>query len=126
MNAKLRKDLGQFFGNLFSFNNSLKLYHWHVTGPASYAQHMALDQALEEVTENLDRMVETSYAMQGDIDIEIPETISPKNIVKHCQDFYEYLENSRVLFEGVNFQEAMIDDYQEAVQQLLYRLIRLQ
>ena len=117
--------VGEFFGRLFAFNSSLKLYHWHISGKGSYAQHIALDQALEDVLENIDRFVETSYAMLGDINIVIPETKNPSDIIKHCEGFYDYLQDSRSLLSE-DFTQAIFDDYQEAVQQLLYRLKRLQ
>ncbi|MDR2954215.1 MAG: DUF5856 family protein [Prevotella sp.] len=126
MASTSKKDqMGQFFGRIFSFNSSLKLYHWHITGKGSYAQHMALDQALDDLLDVIDRIVETSYAVVGDIDIVIPETKSPSNIVKHAEDFYKYAQDQRELFSE-DFTAAIIDDLQEAIQQLLYRLKRLQ
>ncbi len=118
------QEIGRFIGALYAFNNSLKLYHWHVTGEGSYAQHIALDQALESLPDVLDRLTETTYAMKGDIAITIPETNVPGNIVKHAKDFYEYVESHRDLFSQ-DFTESIIDDCQEAIQQLLYRLERL-
>jgi len=118
------KELGTFIGELFSFNSSLKLYHWHVSGEGSYAQHMALDQALEDLLDIIDRITETTYALAGDIDIVIPETKTPKNIIKHASDFFTYVGKHRDLFPE-NFSQAIIDDYQEALQQLIYRLARL-
>jgi len=118
-------EVSEFFGKLFSFNNSLKLYHWHVTGKASYAQHMALDQALEDLSDVLDRIVETTYAMHDDVAITIPETKTPSNIISHATDFFSYCESQRELFAEA-FIQSIIDDYQEAIQQLLYRLKRLQ
>jgi DNA-binding ferritin-like protein len=117
--------VGTFIGKLFSFNNSLKLYHWHVTGKASYAQHIALDQAIESLVDTTDRITETTYAMLGDIDIVIPETKMPKDIVKHAEGFFDYVGEGRPLFPEA-FTQAILDDYQEAVQQLIYRLKRLQ
>jgi len=133
MEAKAKKskvvsqtaEIGEFFGQMFSFNNSLKLYHWHVTGKGSYAQHMALDQALEDLIDVLDRIVETSYAMYGDIEIRIPETKTPTDIVKHSIDFFGYVEKQRELFPEA-FSQSILDDYHEAIQQLSYRLKRLQ
>ncbi len=118
-------EVGNFFGKMFSFNNSLKLYHWHITGKGSYAQHMALDQALEDLIDCLDRIVETSYAMMGDVQITIPETKVPTDIVKYSEDFFKQVEKARELFPEA-FTQAIIDDYHEATQQLLYRLKRLQ
>lgn len=121
---KSNAQVAEFLGKLFSFNNSLKLYHWHVTGPASYAQHIALDQAIESLSETLDGLVETSYALLGDLEIAIPETKRPNDIVQYATDFYQYVENQRSLFTE-SFSEGLIDNYQEGIQQLLYRVIRL-
>ncbi len=118
--------MGAFFGDLFAFNNSLKLYHWHVAGKGSYAEHIALDQALDSVKDILDRMVETSYSLYGDLDITIPETPRPDNITDYVKKFYSYIESQREMFKSSSFSESIVDDYQEAIQQLLYRLRRLQ
>ncbi|MDH6355695.1 DNA-binding ferritin-like protein [Dysgonomonas sp. PH5-45] len=118
-------EIGEFLGKIFSFNNSLKLHHWHVTGKASYSQHIALDQAIADLLDATDRLVETSYALNGDLDIVIPETKNPTDIIKHAEDFFKYSDKQRVLFPEA-FTQAIIDDYQEAIQQLLYRLKRLQ
>lgn len=119
------REIEEFIGELFSFNNSLKLYHWHVTGKSSYAQHIALDQALEALSDVLDRITETTYALMGDLDIKVPETTLPSDIVKHVSAFYDYVESKRELFSE-DFSKSILDDQQEAVQQLLYRLVRLQ
>ncbi|MGM5631082.1 DUF5856 family protein [Apibacter raozihei] len=123
--ATKNKKLGKFFGEIFSYNSSLKLYHWHVTGKGSYATHMALDEAIDTVLDTIDRLVETAYAQYGTIDITIKETPNPKDIVKHCENFYMLLQDGRDLFPD-DYAQSIFDDYQEAVQQLLYRLKRLQ
>ena len=33
--STVNKEVGAFIGELYSFNNSLKLYHWHVSGSTS-------------------------------------------------------------------------------------------
>lgn len=123
-NTAAIKEMGEFFGKMYAYNNSLKLYHWHVTGKGSYAEHMALDQALEALSEALDRIVETAYALHGDIHITIPETSVPANVIAHSESFFNYVDYERALFQE-NFTAAILDDYQEAIQQLLYRLKRL-
>lgn len=114
-----------FLGLLFSYNNSLKLYHWHVTGVSSYAKHIALDQAITNLLDATERLVETSYALRGDLDIIIPVTTRTDNIVKCTEEFYKTVESNRKLFPEL-FTQSIIDDYQETIQQLLYRLRRLQ
>lgn len=118
------QEIGSFLGKIFSFNSSLKLHHWHVTGDASYARHIAIDQAIGDLLDVIDRLVETTYATNGDIDIVIPETKNPKDIIAHAEDFFKYSESQRELFPNA-FTQAIIDDLQEAIQQMLYRLKRL-
>lgn len=123
--ATLNAEIAEFIGKIFSFNSSLKLHHWHVTGKGSYARHIALDQAIEDMLNVTDRLVETSYAVKGDLHIVIPETENPSDIVKSAEEFFNYTESQRELFAEA-FIQSIIDDYQEAIQQLLYRLKRLQ
>lgn len=119
------KEIAEFIGQLFSFNSSLKLYHWSVTGTGSYAKHMALDEAIGSLLGVIDRITETTIAMVGDLGISIPETKAPVDIVKHASDFHLYVDKHRDLFPEA-FSQSIIDDYQEAIQQLVYRLVRLQ
>lgn len=119
------KEIATFIGELYSFTSSLKLYHWSVTGTGSYAKHMALDEAVASLADVIDRITETTYALIGDLQITIPETKTPGDIVKHASEFYNYVEKHRDLFPEA-FSQSVIDDYQEAVQQLVYRLVRLQ
>lgn len=118
------KEMTAYMGELVSYRDSLKLYHWHVTGPASYAIHMALDQAIDEINDPIDELIETGYALYGDLDIVIPETSRPSDIVKHVEDFYAKTEKARDLF-GEAFTGGILDGIQQANQQLLYRLKRL-
>ena len=91
-------EIATFIGKLFSFNSSLKLYHWSVTGTGSYAKHMALDEAIASLLDVIDRITETTYALVGDLHISIPETKTPDNITKHVSEFYNYVEKHRDLF----------------------------
>lgn len=119
------QEISTFIGEVFSFNSSLKLYHWNVTGTGSYAQHIALDQVIDSVLDIIDRITETTYALVGTLQISIPETKTPTDITKHVSDFYNYVEKHRDLFPEA-FSQSILDDYQEALQQLSYRLQRLQ
>jgi Family of unknown function (DUF5856) len=117
--------ISRFFGELFSFTDSLKLIHWHVTGKASYAAHIALDQAIDTLKDALDRIVETAYASLDDLEIAIPETKRPDDYIPHIEDFYTYVDGKRELFADI-YVQSIIDDYQEGIKQLLFRLKRLQ
>lgn len=123
--SKTTNEIEKLIGKLFSFNTSLKLYHWHVTGKASYAQHIAIDQALESLGKHLDRLAETEYALKGDITIVVPEAKVPTDIVAYCEKFHEEVKVHYDFFQE-SFSEGILDDISEAIVQLLYRLKRLQ
>lgn len=122
---EIKKGVEQFVGQMVAFNTSLKLTHWHITGVGSYTKHIALDDALSDLLDITDRLVETSYALYGDLEISVSEAKYAKDAVKLCSDFYDVAEKARAYFSE-NFSQAIIDDYQEAIQQLLYKLKRLQ
>lgn len=118
------REITVFLGELVSYRDALKLYHWHVTGEASYAVHIAIDQAVDQINDPIDGLIETSYALYGDLDISIPETKRPGNLIKFVEDFYAKVEKNRELF-AESFSGGIIDGLQEANQQLLYRIKRL-
>ncbi len=103
----------------------MKLIHWDVTGKGSYAAHLSLDEAIATLLEVTDRIVETSYARFGDLNIVIPETKKPNDYITHIESFYDYVEEKRALFADA-FTQSILDDYHEGIRQLLYRLKRLQ
>lgn len=115
-----------FFGELISFRNSLKLTHWSITGKGSYEIHMSLDQAIDSLVEITDRLVETTYALEGTLDIVIPETSRPQDFIKHIEGFYHHVEESRKQIFLESFSQSILDDVQESIQQLLFRLKRLE
>lgn len=125
-NKPNKQEVAVFLGELISFRNSLKLIHWSITGKGSYEAHISLDQAIDSLTDITDRLVETSFALDGTLDIAIPETARPKDHIKHIDDFYKHVENKRKALFPESFSQSIIDDSQEAVQQLLFRLKRLE
>ncbi len=125
MKSQNAKETADFFGKIVSFRNSLKLIHWSITGRGSYEAHLSLDQAIASLRDVTDRLVETSIATLGTLDIVIPETKNPADFIKHIEEFYQYVETSRPIFKET-FAQSVIDDFQEATQQLLFRLKRLQ
>lgn len=115
-----------FLGELISFRNALKLVHWSLTGKGSYAAHISLDQAIDALSGITDRLVETTFAMQGTLDIVIPETARPEDYIQYIEDFYAHAEDIRQQEFSEDFSQSIIDDAQEAIQQLLFRLKRLE
>ncbi|MDE1193474.1 MAG: hypothetical protein PW786_15210 [Arachidicoccus sp.] len=118
-------EVADFLGNLVSFRDSLKLVHWSVTGLGSYEVHLSIDQAIDTFNEVADRLVETTFALLGTLEVVVPETKRPKDYIKHVKDQYDYIEKERKIFKE-DFSQSIIDDYQEGIQQLLFRLKRLE
>lgn len=125
-NEQGKNEEAVFLGELFSFRNSLKLVHWSITGRGSYEAHISLDQAIDSLVEITDRLVETTFALEGTLNIVIPETLRPKDYIKHIEDFYNHVEEVREQSFPESFSQSIIDDVQEAIQQLLFRLKRLE
>src|ERR1700733_9756095 len=126
-NTKQNKnEVAAFLGKLISFRSSLKLIHWSITGKGSYEAHISLDQAIESLVDITDRLVETTFALDGTLNIVIPETARPKDHIKHVEGFYKHVEDTRKQLFPESFSKSIIDDAQEAIQQLLFRLKRLE
>jgi DNA-binding ferritin-like protein len=126
-NTKQNKnEKAAFLGKLISFRNSLKLIHWSITGKGSYEAHISLDQAIDSLVDITDRLVETTFALDGALDIAIPETKRPKDYIKYIEGFYKDVEDTRKKLFPESFSQSIIDDGQEAIQQLLFRLKRLE
>lgn len=119
-------EVAAFLGELISFRNSLKLIHWSITGKGSYEAHISLDQAIDSLVDITDRLVETTFALKGTLEITIPETGRPKDYIKYIDGFYKKVEGSRKQLFTESFSQSIIDDAQEAIQQLLFRLKRLE
>lgn len=116
-----------FLGELISFRSSLKLIHWFITGKGSYEAHISLDQAIDSLTDITDRLVETTFALEGTLEIVIPETARPKgHYIKYIEGFYKQVEDKRKGLFPESFSQSIIDEAQEAIQQLLFRLKRLE
>ena len=107
-NTKLNKnEVGAFLGEMISFRNSLKLIHWSITGKGSYEEHISLDQAIESLVDITDRLVETTFALDGTINIVIPETAKPKDHIKHVEGFYKSVEAKRKQLFPESFSQSI-------------------
>ncbi len=121
-----KQEIANFLGEMISFRNALKLTHWSITGKGSYEAHISLDQAIDSLIDITDRLVETTFSLEGTLDIVIPATSKPSNYIQYIEGFYKQVESKREDLFKENFSQSIIDDAQEAVQQLLFRLKRLE
>jgi len=123
---KNKNGVTSFLGELISFRNSLKLIHWSITGKGSYEAHISLDQAIASLSDITDRLVETTFALEGTLNIVIPETARPQNHIRHIEDFYKQVKDASEQLFPESFSQSILDDAEEAIQQLLFRLKRLE
>ena len=123
---KNKNGVTSFLGELISFRNSLKLIHWSITGKGSYEAHISLDQAIASLSGITDRLVETTFALEGTLDIVIPETGRPQDYIRHIEDFYKRVKDASEQLFPETFSQSILDDAEEAIQQLLFRLKRLE
>src|ERR1700722_12582990 len=108
-NTKRNKNqAATFLGELISFRNSLKLIHWSITGKGSYEAHISLDQAIYSLVEITDRLVETTFALEGTLGIVIPETTRPKDHIKYVEHFYNQVEDKRKHLFSKSFSQSII------------------
>jgi len=121
-----KNETAAFLGEIISFRNCLKLIHWSITGKGSYEAHISLDQAIDTLADITDRLVETTFALCGTLEIVIPETKRPKDHIKYIESFYRDVEGKRKQLFSESFSQSIIDEAQEAIQQLLFRLKRLE
>lgn len=119
-----KSKIAKLIGQMFALQTSLKLYHWNITGTGSYAQHIAIDEAIDSLSESMDSIAETVIADYGTLNIVVPECVKPDNITKFVDAFYEVVDSNRSIFSEI-FMQSIIDDYQQALKQLNYRLKRL-
>lgn len=125
--TKQNKEVAAFLGEMISFRISLKLIHWSITGKGSYEAHISLDQAIDSLADITDRLVETTFALNGTLDITIPETAKPNHhYIKHIEAYYKLVESKRKKLFPESFSQSILDESQEAIQQLLFRLKRLE
>ena len=115
----------EFFSSVFGFADKLKLTHWHISGEGSFSKHLALDEYRKTILKVLDRLVET---YQGNTEIlegiHIDGVTVPDDIIQCTKDFYSYVDRSRIIFSE-KYTQSIIDDLQEAVSNMLYKLINL-
>lgn len=65
---------GQFCGDLFACADIIKIAHLKAKGPGSYAQHVALGELYDALTDMADDITETIQGYKGILTISIPAT----------------------------------------------------
>lgn len=119
-----RSEVARFISVAFGFRVAIKLHHWNITGNASYARHIAIDEAIDTFDDIVDRLAETSVQEYGTLAFKVSETSNPTNIIDYCNNFKRMVDKAYDIFPQ-SYQKSILDDMAECVSQLLYRLKRL-
>lgn len=84
---------GQFCGDLFACADIIKIAHLKAKGPGSYAQHVALGELYDSITDMADDITETIQGYKGILTISIPAT--------SYQEPVAYIKSKRVSIIGM-------------------------
>lgn len=116
------KDICVFIGSTIAFVGSLKLYHWEAILEGNKEKRRTLEHTADTLLNIVDKIAETTYTSLGRLNVTIPEVKKPDNIVQYASDYYDFIEMRRDLFEEESL-HSIIDDYQEILQRLIYKLV---
>lgn len=70
--AKEGSSMGTFCGDLFACANIIKIAHLKAKGPGAYAQHVALGEVYDAVSDMADDITESIQGYEGILNISIP------------------------------------------------------
>lgn len=118
----------QLISRVFYTRNATQLQHWKVTGPGSYAQHVALGDFYDALIDKIDSIVE---AYQGYFDLIAmvpprPGALLPNDIVKHLSDDCDWImENREEIAQDNSAVENLLDELLASYMSTLYKLRNL-
>jgi len=125
-NLKLNKIKPEdFFGKLFQLRDEIHLNHLRVTGPGSFAAHMALNSFYEDILELLDGLVESYQGKYGIIDINIPSS-SKGDSIKCLEELVKITDGgSAYTMFSETWIQNQLDEISTLTYQTLYKLKNL-
>ena len=114
----------KLIGTLFLAREYAHRAHLRVTGPGSYAKHVALGEFYEEIIENADSLTEAYQGRHDIIDIPYLPMIEEEDPVKGLQTLLAYVEEIR--YEAVDKKDTALQNIiDEAVATFLSALYKL-
>lgn len=109
-----------YFSKLFEIRNTLYLCHLRQYDE-KLSTHLALDEAQEGIQDLIDRLVETYFGLYGTMDFNSPESSPTRDILSYTQSSHDFVKSNRSLFTDSSLLQ-IIDDIQEVLSKLLYKL----
>ena len=123
MDIKLSQSKGlskeEFFGRLFEIRDQIHLKHLRISGPGSYAQHIALGDFYESLLDLTDELIESYQGKYGIVSIKMS---SPKD-----EDPILIIENLAKLLDAGQiynmFKETWIQNQLAEISTLCYKTL---
>ena len=119
--------IGRLVGTMFLAREYAHRAHLRVTGPGSYAKHVALGEFYEEIIENADSLTEAYQGRHDIIDIPYLPMPDEEDPVKALEQFLDDIEKLR--YDAVDKKDTaiqnLIDTAVETFLSTLYKLRKL-
>lgn len=101
----------ELVARVFATRNTAHLVHWKVSGPGSFAQHMALDAFYNGLIDQIDKIVEMhqgAFGLMGDVSpLSVPTTKFTEHVAKEAK----WIEDNRErIAQDVCALENVIDE----------------
>lgn len=112
----------EFFGMMFHITLSLKLFIVNKVGLSSHSQKLALIEAKEKINNVLIELVEATQGSElRTLDIKVPKTEIPENLMDFIQASLIYVKKTRKVFEET-WQQTEIDKIEMNLSKLLFKI----
>lgn len=119
--------IGKLIGVLFLARDLAHTAHLLVTGPGSYAKHIALGDFYDGLVDKADSLAEACIARFGEFEIPLLENEFPDDIVESIEAQMKWIEKHR--YEAAPKEDSpiqnLIDDLVLHYLRTLYKLKRL-
>ena len=115
----------QFFGKLFQIRDQIHLKHLRVSGPGSYAQHVALNEFYDGILDLTDGLIESYQGKYGIINIVIKESkdVDAISLLKELVSLTDGGGAYKMFKE--TFLQNEVDEISKLTYQTLYKLQNL-
>jgi len=125
MAKKPSDNYGTFCSDLFACADIVKIAHLKAKGPGSYAQHVALGELYDALTDMADDITETIQGYKGILTISIPATsyMEPVSYIKGKRT--EIISKMEMICKEMPDVENKLQDLVGAMSKTIYKLENL-
>jgi len=118
-------DYGTFCSDLFAFADTVKIAHLKAKGPGAYAQHVALGELYDSVSDMADDITETIQGYKGILTISIPASsfMEPISYIKSKRS--EIISKMEIICKEMPDVENKLQDLVGVMSKTIYKLENL-